>query len=596
MGIRQPVSQVRGSALTGTDRGAGREDLLPAPRPGRPASARATRGRGRPGPAVRAMARRSARAGARVSAFVVLGTLFLASACPRPVLAADAPLIAAAKAGDAPAVARLLAEGTDVDSAAADGATALHYAAERDDAGVAGLLLAAGARVDATTRNRMTPLALAALNGSAVLIGQLLDHGADPNERSGEGQTPLMLAALNGRPAAVTLLLERGADPNAIERFRGQTALMWAAGEGNAEAVTLLVDHGAALEAASLAGFTPLLFAVRNGELDALAALVDAGADVDAVGPDGTSALNMAVVNGYFEVASRLLTAGADPNLPDPRGSPLHTIAWLRKPGATGNAAVGAEADAPVRPTGRVTSLELVEQLFAAGANPDVRIDWRESRFNKLGGTARNPPGLTLGRHLLTFNGATAFYVAAKNGDVELMRALVAGGADPTIPNRFGITPLMVAAGLDTWEGETPGPHTGVSEEQRLEAVRLTVELGNDVNARADFGDFPMDGTPEYTLLYYPHNLDALEDLGVGDPRWDDSTALHGSIISNQPSITRYLIEQGADPSARNALGWTPLMMARGVFLANAEREFPEAEAILVRALEERAGGTGAAR
>src|SRR5690606_10466257 len=165
-----------------------------------------------------------------------------------------------------------------------------------------------------------------------------------------------------------------------------------------------------------------------------------------------------------------------------------------------------------------------------------------------------------------------------KNGDAPLMRMLVDGGADPSITSRFGITPLMVAAGLDTWEGETPGPHNGVSEAERLEAVKLALELGNDVNARADFGDYEMVGDTAYTLLYYPYNLDDLVDLGVGDPRWDDSTALHGSILSGQPSITRYLIEQGAEVNAHNALGWTPLMMTRGVFLANAEREFPEAE------------------
>jgi len=103
----------------------------------------------------------------------------------------------------------------------------------------------------------------------------------------------------------------------------------------------------------------------------------------------------------------------------------------------------------------------------------------------------------------------------------------------------------MVAAGLDTWEGETPGPFTAVSEAERLDAVKLAVELGNDVNATADFGDYPMAGDPQYTLLYYPHNIDELLDLGVGDPRWDESTALHGAIISNQPSIVRYLIDQG---------------------------------------------------
>src|SRR5690606_5873972 len=104
----------------------------------------------------------------------------------------------------------------------------------------------------------------------------------------------------------------------------------------------------------------------------------------------------------------------------------------------------------------------------------------------------------------------------------------------------------------------------------------------------ADFGDYDMEGTPEYTLLYYPHNTEEdLTGLGVGDPRWDDSTALHGSIVSGQPSITRYLIEQGAAVDAKNALGWTPLMMSRGVVRAHASREFPEPEAILPEALGE---------
>jgi hypothetical protein len=143
----------------------------------------------------------------------------------------------------------------------------------------------------------------------------------------------------------------------------------------------------------------------------------------------------------------------------------------------------------------------------------------------------------------------------------------------------------MIAAGLDTWEGETPGPHTGVSEAERLEAVKAALELGNDINAAADFGDYPMIGEPEYTLLYYPHNLKDLQDLGMGDPRWSGSTALHGSIISNQASITQYLVDQGADLDAKTDTGWTALMMSRGVFLTNTGREFPEAEAILVKAL-----------
>ena len=54
----------------------------------------------------------------------------------------------------------------------------------------------------------------------------------------------------------------------------------------------------------------------------------------------------------------------------------------------------------------------------------------------------------------------------------------------------------------------------------------------------------------------------------MGDPRWSGSTALHGAIISNQPSIVQYLVDHGATLDAKTALGWTPLMVAEGVFFA----------------------------
>jgi ankyrin repeat protein len=504
--------------------------------------------------------------------------------------AASTPLIEGVRSGDPVAVNAELDRGADVNAAESDGTTALHWAAQIDDVQMLELLLEAGAAVDATNRFNVTPLELAANNGNAAAIERLIQAGADPNHASREGQTPLMTAAANGGVAAIEALLAHGAEVDAAESYRGQTALMWAAGEGNVEAVRALLAGGADVTAKSKAGFTPLLFAVRNAELETLRVLIDSGANANDLAPDGTSALNVATINAFYEVASVLLDYGANPNLPDARASPLHTIAWLREPGATDRAGgVGELATSAPRPLGKVTSLELAQKLLDHGANPNVRVEWEEMKFEPLGGTTRNPPGLLLGRHLLTYNGATAFYVAAKSGDPEYMRVLADGGADPMIPNRFGITPLMVAAGMDTWEGETPGPYTGVPEAQRLEAVKLAVELGNDVNAVADFGDYPMIGAPEYTLLYYPHNLEDIDDIGMGDPRWDESTALHGSIISNQPSIVQYLVDQGANVDAKTATGWTALMMARGVFLTNTGREFPEAEAILVKALAARA-------
>ena len=501
------------------------------------------------------------------------------------VSAVGSPLIDAVKKQDVQAVRTHLKQKVDINATEADGFTALHWAAQRNDLQLVELLVGAGANARASSRYSITPLYLAAMNGNAAIMERLLKAGADPNAIAQEGQTMLMTAALSGKADAVRLLLTRGATVDTKEPYRGQTALMWAAAEGNTAAVDVLLEAGADLKLKSNGGLTPLLFAVRNAHIETTVALLKRGANVNDVATDGSSALSIASVNAFFELASVLLDHGANPNLPDPRGSPLHTVAWLRKPGADGAAGVGNTPVGTPQQTGAVTAIELARKLLAHGANPNTRVEWNEPRFGKEGGTARNPPNIRLGRHLLSYRGATPFYVAAKNGDIELMRLLVEFKADPTITTLTGITPLMVAAGLDTWEGETPGPFTGVPEAERLEAVKFAVSLGADVNARAHFGDYSMDGDVAYTLLYYPHNIDKLVDLGVGDPRWNGSTPLIGAIMSNQPSIVQYLVDQGADVNVKTTLGWTPLNVAEGVFCCNAKKEFPAAAVIIRKAL-----------
>ena len=516
----------------------------------------------------------------------IVATFLLAGAAWAQENAAAPPaLIAAVKANDVDSVRALLDEAVDVDAPDADTSTALHWAVQRDNRVMVDLLLDAGADPRRATRYNITPLALAAANGSAPVIRTLLDAGVDADAASHEGQTALMTAARNGRVEAIEVLLDHGADVHAVEPFRGQTALMWAAGEGNSDAVARLIRAGAGVHARSERGYTPLLFAVLNDRIETSRVLLDLGADVNDAAPDGTSALNMAAVNAYYDLASVLVDHGADPNAPDARGSTLHTLAWLNKPGATGSAAVGGDLTGPPMPRGRTTALELAEKLLQHGADPDIRVDWEDRPFDKLGAAVTNPPNIQLGRHILSYVGATPYWLAANNGDVALMRVLLEYGADPMIPNRFGVTPLMVAAGLNYYEGETPGPFTGTPEAERLEAVRLAHESGNAIDARADFGDYPILGDPEYTIIYYPTNIDDLAGLGVGDPRWDGSTALHGAVVSGQPSIARYLIEQGADVDAVNDSGWTPLMLSRGFFLANAEKVYPAVEAVITEAL-----------
>jgi ankyrin repeat protein len=499
--------------------------------------------------------------------------------------AAGSPLIDAVKKQDVQSVRALLKQKADIRASEADGFTALHWAVQRDNVQLVDLLLTAGADAKVATRYKITPLYLAAVNGNAAIMERLLTAGADPNGIAEEGQTMLMTAALTGKADAVRMLLIHGAKVDAKEQYKGQTALMWAAAEGNTGAVDMLLEAGADLTLKSTGGFTPLLFAVRNARVDTAVTLLKHGANVNDVAPDGSSALSVATVNAFFEMASVLLDNGANPNLSDPRASPLHTVAWLRRPGADGAAGVGNTPVGTPQQVGKVTAIQLARKLLEHGANPNTRVEWNEPRFGKEGGTARNPPNIRLGRHLLSYRGATPFYVAAKNGDVELMRLLIEFKADPKIPTLTGVTPLMVAAGLDTWEGETPGPYTGTTEAERLDAVKLAVSLGNDVNARTNFGTYAMEGDVAYTLLYYPLNIDKLLDLGVGDPRWNGVTPLIGAIMSNQPSIVQYLIEQGANVNVKTTLGWTPLDVANGVFCCNAKKEFPAAAAMIQKAM-----------
>ena len=496
------------------------------------------------------------------------------------------PLIDAAKNNDLDELRRQLRAGARVGATELDGSTALHWSIRRNNTEMTRALIMAGANPAAATRYSITPLHLAASNGNAEIIEMLLKAGVDANSTAMEGQTALMTGALNGNPDAVRVLLANGALANAREPVKGQTALMWAAGAGNTAAVKLITDAGADIQTKSQAGYTALLFAVLNHRLETVRTLLDAKASANDATPDGTSVLNMAIVNAYYDVASLLLDFGADPNASDPRGSALHALAWLRKPGATGSAAVGGDLRGPPVQSGNVSSIELVQKLLAKGADPNKRVYVGERRFSKAGGASTNPPNIELGRHILTYDGATPFWLAANNGDVEYMRMLLARGADAKIPNKFGVTPLMAAAGLNYYEGETPGPFTGTPEEERLEAVKLALESGNDLHARADFGDYRMTGDPKYIAYYYPLNIEDLLDLGTGDPRWDGSTALHGAVVSGQPTIAKFLVDKGARIDAVSDAGWTPLLLARGFFLANAEKVYPDVEKVLLQAYQ----------
>jgi ankyrin repeat protein len=140
--------------------------------------------------------------------------------------------------------------------------------------------------------------------------------------------------------------------------------------------------------------------------------------------------------------------------------------------------------------------------------------------------------------------GQTPFLRAALSGDTTIMRFLLEHGADPSIATQGGTTPLMAAAGVNWTVAQT---YTA-SKEALLEAVKICLEKGADVNATNSMG----------------------------------LTAVMGAANRGSDDIIKFLVERGAKLDVKDAVGRTPVTWAEGVFLASvgAERK-PSTVALL---------------
>lgn len=224
------------------------------------------------------------------------------------------------------------------------------------------------------------------------LAGQLLDQGASVDARDRLGARPLSHAAQSGHLEMVDLLLQRGAPINA-RNLAGSTALFAAAERGQTAVVQRLIDHGADVSLKGRSDISPVAAAAFAGRASLVKLLIEHGADAHSPDDTGKTPIVYAAASGQLEIVKLLLAQNIDINAR--YANDLTLLMWACGPD-----------DSVAEPQ----ALEVVSYLVAAGAH----IDDRDAR------------------------GRTALMIAAEGNRPNVVKLLLAHGADPALQDKAG--------------------------------------------------------------------------------------------------------------------------------------------------------------
>jgi uncharacterized protein len=422
-------------------------------------------------------------------------------------------------------------------------------AAKNADGNRVRLLVQGGANVNATDADGTTALHWASHRDDLESADLLIRAGAKVNAATDLGATPLWTASLNGSAAMVRRLLQAGANPN-LALLRGETPLMVASRSGNPDIVEQLLAKDADANARAARGQTALMWAAAQKHSEVVKVLLVHGADVKvrsevlsqlmAVPPHGLpeynrmipqggdTALMFAVRAGDLASAKLLVAAGADVNDADAWGVSASVLAahagygnlveFLLDKGADANAAAAGFAALHAAVMRR--DEQMVRVLLAHGADPNAPLRaWTPTRRDSKDYNFH--PALV---------GATPFWLAARFAEPNVMRVLVERGADPKFVHeaRYAVD----GRGGEAYEHRT----------ERLTPLMAAVGMG-----RATAWVQPPQAERE-TLTLETVKLTIEFGADVNAANTDKRTALDAAQALKYESVVKFLVEKGARP------------------------------------------------
>ena len=381
------------------------------------------------------------------------------------------------------------------------------------------------------------------------------------------------LKKLRGLLAVILLI------PSSVAAAGADLRLVDAVQHRDSAAARAVLGEGVDVNAQQPDGTTALHWAARWDQVDIAGVLLEAGADANAVNRYGVTPLSLASTNGNAAIVSRLLGAGADPNAATPHGeTPLMTAA------RTGNA-------------------DVVALLVDGGARVDATEDWRGQTALMWAAAEKNAAAarvlIDAGADVSARSeaGMTPLLFAARAGDIDTVRTLVAGGANvneaanDAIPRRR----------TEETDEESP-PRLGSSvlataiENAHYDLAAWLVAERADLNADGPRGTalhgLVRTRTCERTAMPCPERSGTLDSLGLAEVLLAHGADVNARLTANPPkngtydynymslvgatpfflavkasdtTLMRLLLDHGADPTLANADNTTPLLVAAGI-------------------------------